>query len=79
MLADRLVSQGVSKTRVRKVFQSIAFLTPAVALQILANPSISPRAAVTCLTFALGVTSLGELHNLNGIPAVCSPDIHLLG
>ncbi|KAK9831670.1 hypothetical protein WJX74_005307 [Apatococcus lobatus] len=60
MLADRLVSGGWSRTRVRKVFQSIAFLTPAAALLILANPSISPRAAVTCLTFALGVTSLGQ-------------------
>ena len=60
VLADRLVSGGWSKTQVRKVFQSIAFLTPAAALLILANPSISPRAAVTCLTFALGVTSLGE-------------------
>ncbi len=60
MLADKLANEGWSKTRVRKVFQSIAFLTPAAALLVLANPSISPHAAVTCLTCALGVTSLGQ-------------------
>lgn len=59
LLADALIARGLSVTRARKAIQSVAFLIPAAALAVLANPAISPRAAVACLTVALGTTSLG--------------------
>lgn len=60
LLADALLSWGLPITRVRKAIQTAAFLIPAAALCVLANPGISPRAAVACLTVALGTTSLGK-------------------
>ena len=63
LLADTLVRWGLPITRVRKAIQSVAFLIPAAALCVLADPAtISPRAAVACLTVALGTTSLGAKH-----------------
>lgn len=59
-LADSLIAAGHSVTLVRKVVQSVSMLVPAVALLFLANPSISPAAAVTAMTVALGITSLGQ-------------------
>jgi hypothetical protein len=41
--------------------QSVAFLGPAAALLVLANPSVSPSLALACLTAALGITSLGTV------------------
>lgn len=60
LLADWLVARGVHVTAVRKGLQTVAFLVPAVALLVLAQPGISPAAAVGCLTVALGTTSLGQ-------------------
>jgi nitrate/nitrite transporter NarK len=60
VLADGLVSKGVPVTTVRKALQTVAFLVPAVALLLLANPAIQPGAAVACMTVALGTTSLGQ-------------------
>lgn len=60
VLADSLVSRGVSVTTVRKSLQAVAFLIPAVALVILSQPGISPQNAVVCMTVALGTTSLGQ-------------------
>ena len=59
LLADQLVRHGMPVTAVRKRIQTIAFLGPAAALLVLANRAISPVLAVTCLTIALGTTSLG--------------------
>jgi len=59
LLADGLVRRGMPVTAVRKRIQTVAFLGPAAALLVLANRGISPRAAVACLTVALGTTSLG--------------------
>eukprot|EP00882_Tetradesmus_deserticola_P017207 GHRQ01018421.1.p2 GENE.GHRQ01018421.1~~GHRQ01018421.1.p2 ORF type:complete len:172 (+),score=62.13 GHRQ01018421.1:125-640(+) len=59
-LADSLIARGTSVTTVRKTVQSVSMLLPAVALLFLSNPSISPAAAVTAMTLALGVTSLGQ-------------------
>jgi len=42
-----------------QALQTVAFLGPALALTILAQPSISPRVAIACMTAALGITSLG--------------------
>ena len=61
LLADHLVSSGVSVTRVRKGVQTVAFLGPVAALVMLGNPAISPPAAVACLAAALGITSLGQV------------------
>lgn len=60
VLADGLVNKGVPVTTVRKALQTVAFLVPAVALLLLANPAIQPSAAVACMTIALGTTSLGQ-------------------
>ncbi|KAK9845874.1 hypothetical protein WJX81_004733 [Elliptochloris bilobata] len=60
LLADWLVRRGVPVTDVRKRIQTVAFLGPAAALLVLANRTISPALAVTCLTMALGTTSLGQ-------------------
>ena len=69
LLADALVRWGMPITRVRKAVQSVAFLIPAAALCVLANPAtISPVGAVACLTVALGTTSLGAEHR-------CSEDL----
>eukprot|EP00775_Hariotina_reticulata_P012650 gene12650-12778_t len=59
-LADSLIASGHSITTVRKAVQSVSMLVPAVALLFLANPEISPAAAVAAMTAALGVTSLGQ-------------------
>ncbi|EFJ48511.1 hypothetical protein VOLCADRAFT_60348, partial [Volvox carteri f. nagariensis] len=60
LLADTLVARGVAVSRVRKTLQTVAFLVPAVALLVLAQPGLSPAAAVGCMTVALGTTSLGQ-------------------
>ncbi|EIE19438.1 MFS general substrate transporter [Coccomyxa subellipsoidea C-169] len=60
LLADGLVRRGMSVTNVRKAVQTVAFLIPAAALIVLANPGISTTTAVACLTIALGTTSLGQ-------------------
>ena len=60
LLADTLVRRGMSITRVRKAVQTVAFIIPAAALLVLANPGISTTTAVACLTIALGTTSLGD-------------------
>lgn len=59
-LADSLIAAGHSTTFVRKLMQSVSMLVPAAALLLLANPSISPPAAVAAMTAALGTTSLGQ-------------------
>ncbi|KAK9828655.1 hypothetical protein WJX72_001353 [[Myrmecia] bisecta] len=59
-LADSLVRRGVDVTRVRKGMQTVAFLGPAISLLVLANRGISARLALTCMTCALGITSLGQ-------------------
>lgn len=59
-LADSLSAAGHNTTFVRKLLQSISMLVPAAALLFLANPSISPMAAVAAMTAALGMTSLGQ-------------------
>ncbi|WIA32968.1 hypothetical protein OEZ86_006131 [Tetradesmus obliquus] len=59
-LADNLIAAGNSVTFVRKAVQSVSMLVPAIALLFLSNPTISPAAAVTAMTLALGVTSLGQ-------------------
>lgn len=61
LLADGLVRRGMSVTNVRKALQTVAFVIPAAALVVLANPGISTTTAVACLTIALGTTSLGNL------------------
>ncbi len=43
LLADALVARGVKVVTVRKALQSVAFLVPAVALLLLAQPNISPQ------------------------------------
>lgn len=60
LLADTMVRRGMSVTRVRKAVQTVAFIIPAAALLVLANPGISTTTAVACLTIALGTTSLGD-------------------
>ena len=60
LLADTLVSRGVSVTTVRKSLQTVAFLVPAIALLVLAQPGLSPTQAVAAMTVALGTTSLGQ-------------------
>ncbi len=60
LLADSLVSNGLSVTTVRKGLQTVAFLVPAVALLVLAQPGLSPSQAVAAMTVALGTTSLGQ-------------------
>ncbi|KAK9915240.1 hypothetical protein WJX75_006550 [Coccomyxa subellipsoidea] len=60
LLADGLVRRGMSVTNVRKALQTVAFVIPAAALVVLANPGISTTTAVACLTIALGTTSLGQ-------------------
>ncbi|MEW5317340.1 MAG: hypothetical protein WDW38_008645 [Sanguina aurantia] len=60
LLADTLVARGVPVTNVRKALQTVAFLIPAIALQVLSQPGITPTAAVACMTVALGTTSLGQ-------------------
>ncbi|KXZ57010.1 hypothetical protein GPECTOR_1g912 [Gonium pectorale] len=60
LLADHLVGSGVPVTAVRKRLQTVAFLVPAAALLLLAQPGISPAMAVGCMTVALGTTSLGQ-------------------
>lgn len=60
LLADSLVSSGVDVTSVRKRMQTVAFLVPAVALLVLAQPGLSPTQAVAAMTVALGTTSLGQ-------------------
>jgi len=59
-LADSLIASGQSVTTVRKAVQSVSMLVPAVALLFLANPAITPVAAVAAMTAALGITSLGQ-------------------
>lgn len=59
-MADSLIASGRSTTYVRKLVQSISMLVPAAALLFLANPAISPVAAVAAMTAALGTTSLGQ-------------------
>ncbi|PNH05045.1 putative anion transporter 4, chloroplastic [Tetrabaena socialis] len=59
-LADTLVARGVPVVTVRKALQSVAFLVPAVALLVLAQPGITPAVAVGAMTVALGTTSLGQ-------------------
>ncbi|KAJ9509779.1 hypothetical protein QJQ45_011622 [Haematococcus lacustris] len=60
LLADSLVAGGVPLVRVRKGVQTVAFLVPAAALLLLAQPGLSPQVAVGLLTVALGTTSLGQ-------------------
>lgn len=60
LLADTLVARGVPVTNVRKGLQTVAFLIPAIALQVLSQPGITPTLAVACMTVALGTTSLGQ-------------------
>ena len=60
LLADSLVSSGVDVTSVRKRMQTVAFVVPAVALLVLAQPGLSPTQAVAAMTVALGTTSLGQ-------------------
>eukprot|EP00879_Flechtneria_rotunda_P031517 GHRR01034436.1.p1 GENE.GHRR01034436.1~~GHRR01034436.1.p1 ORF type:complete len:178 (+),score=50.29 GHRR01034436.1:332-865(+) len=59
-LADSLIAKGYSITKVRKGLQTVSMLIPAIALLFLANPNISPMAAVAAMTAALGITSLGQ-------------------
>ena len=56
VLADGLIQRGWSVTLVRKALQTVAFLGPAAALMVLADP----RVAVASMTCALGITSLGN-------------------
>ena len=60
VLADSLVSRGMPVTTVRKSLQTVAFLVPAIALLVLAQPGLSPAQAVAAMTVALGTTSLGQ-------------------
>ena len=60
LLADTLVARGTSVTTVRKRLQTVAFLVPAVALLVLAQPGLAPTTAVAAMTVALGTTSLGQ-------------------
>lgn len=61
MLADGLISRGVSVTAVRKALQTVAFLVPAASLIVLQSASsLTPALAVGCMTAALGCTSLGQ-------------------
>lgn len=61
VLADGLVARrGWSVTRVRKTMQSVAFLVPALALGVLAQPALPPAVAVAAMCVALGATSLGQ-------------------
>jgi ACS family sodium-dependent inorganic phosphate cotransporter/ACS family sodium-dependent inorganic phosphate cotransporter-like MFS transporter 9 len=61
VLADGLVARrGWSVTRVRKTMQSVAFLVPALALGVLAQPALPPAVAVGAMCVALGATSLGQ-------------------
>jgi predicted MFS family arabinose efflux permease len=61
ILADGLVARrGWSVTRVRKTMQSVAFLVPALALVVLAQPGLPAAVAVGSMCLALGATSLGQ-------------------
>lgn len=61
-LADGLIGRGVPVTAVRKRLQTAAFLVPAAALMVLAQPGVAarPAAAVGAMTAALAATSLGQ-------------------
>jgi len=58
-IADSLVSQGVSVTRVRKVMQTIGFLGPAFFLSQLSGVSSVP-AAVLCMMGAQGTDAFSQ-------------------
>ncbi|GAX82958.1 hypothetical protein CEUSTIGMA_g10385.t1 [Chlamydomonas eustigma] len=60
ILADYCLLKGVSVLVIRKSMQTVAFLIPAVALLVLAQPGLSPGVAVAAMTVALGTTSLGQ-------------------
>jgi len=72
LLADSLVSRGVDVTSVRKALQTVAFLVPAVALLVLAQPGLSPAQAVAAMTVALGTTSLGQVSEAGALHPVRS-------
>ena len=60
-LCDYLVNSAKwNRTRVRKMIQTVAFLGPVPALLALATGSLSPGQALVAMTFALGLTSVGQ-------------------
>ena len=52
----------------RKTFQAVAFTGPALMLLALSRPDLPLRAAVACMTAALGASSLGALCLRNAMP-----------
>eukprot|EP00246_Nothoceros_aenigmaticus_P016539 TRINITY_DN7599_c0_g1_i2.p1 TRINITY_DN7599_c0_g1~~TRINITY_DN7599_c0_g1_i2.p1 ORF type:complete len:390 (-),score=40.48 TRINITY_DN7599_c0_g1_i2:390-1559(-) len=57
--ADKLISEGVDTTRVRKICQTIAFLSPAACMGITClNPQIPPWGIVGILTAGIGLSSV---------------------
>jgi len=68
-IADRMVINGVNRTKVRKIVQSVAFLGPAVALGPLVTTT-DPGVAVVCFTAAMAFLSFsqaGYLANMQDI------------
>lgn len=58
-VADGLLRRGVNRTRLRKTFQTIAFLGSALFLILLGQVN-NPAAVVACMAAALGINSLGS-------------------
>lgn len=59
-VCDSLVNSGVNRTSVRKLIQSIALLGPVPALIALSTGTLSVGNALIAMTFALGLTSVGQ-------------------
>lgn len=59
-VCDYLVSSGVNRTAIRKLIQSIALLGPVPALIALSTGSLTAGQALIAMTFALGLTSVGQ-------------------
>lgn len=62
LLADGLIARGVPTLTVRKALQAVAFLIPAVALLLLAQPGLQPQVRVTtaCPNCTLQTTHCAE-------------------
>lgn len=59
-ICDSLVNSGANRTSVRKLIQSIALLGPVPALVALSTGTLAAPQALIAMTFALGLTSVGQ-------------------
>ena len=60
VITDRLVNNGINRTTMRKIVQSIALLGPVLPLLALSFGNLTANQSLLALTLSLGLTSVGQ-------------------